>query len=95
MADGLGYLNFLEEVEPRQFSIMSSLSTKEELEKRIKSMENSAASVVCSLLACQTPQKNFIDDIISLVALLGTVKSPELSRFCIFVSLLLYPTTTN
>ncbi|XP_054797444.1 protein DEFECTIVE IN MERISTEM SILENCING 3-like [Prosopis cineraria] len=43
-------------------------------------MENSAAAVICSLLPNQMPQKSIMNDIINLVALLGTVQSPELSR---------------
>ncbi|CAK8570173.1 unnamed protein product [Lathyrus sativus] len=53
-------------------------NTKEEMTTTIKSMENSAASVLCSLTTHQ--QKNFLEDIIGVVALLGSVQSPELSR---------------
>ncbi|KAF7830720.1 structural maintenance of chromosomes flexible hinge domain-containing protein GMI1 [Senna tora] len=73
-------LKLQEKVEPHQLSNMNYYSTKEELEKRILSMENPAAFVLCKLLACQTPEKEFMELIINLVALLGTVKSPELSR---------------
>ncbi|KAI4307104.1 hypothetical protein L6164_030326 [Bauhinia variegata] len=55
-------------------------STREEMKKRIESMENSAAAVLCSLSTYQVPQKSFMEDIIGLVALLGTVQSTELSR---------------
>ncbi|KAK2453121.1 En/Spm transposon [Trifolium repens] len=51
--------------------------TKEEMTTKIKNMENTAASVVCSLSNQQTP---FMKDIIGVVALLGSVQSPQLSR---------------
>ncbi|KAI5394106.1 structural maintenance of chromosomes flexible hinge domain-containing protein GMI1 isoform X3 [Lathyrus oleraceus] len=56
------------------------INTKEEMTTKIKSMENSAASVLCSLTTHQKQQNNFLEDIIGVVALLGSVQSPELSR---------------
>ncbi|RHN76722.1 hypothetical protein MtrunA17_Chr1g0146991 [Medicago truncatula] len=55
-------------------------TTKEEMTTKIKNMENSAASVLCSLSAREKQQNHFLEDIIGVVALLGSVQSPELSR---------------
>jgi superfamily II RNA helicase len=56
--------------------------TKEEMTTKIKNMENTAASVVCSLSNQQTP---FLKDIIGVVALIGSVQSPQLSR-CVILN---------
>ncbi|KAK4277570.1 hypothetical protein QN277_015548 [Acacia crassicarpa] len=73
-------LELQEEDCSRQLSSINGLVTKDELKERIKCMENSAAAVISSLLPNQNPQKCIMDDILNLVALLGTVQSPELSR---------------
>ncbi|CAI8605727.1 unnamed protein product [Vicia faba] len=54
--------------------------TKEEMTTKIRSMENSAASVLCSLTTDKKQHKIFLEDIIGVVALLGSVQSPELSK---------------
>ncbi|XP_004498513.1 structural maintenance of chromosomes flexible hinge domain-containing protein GMI1 [Cicer arietinum] len=54
-------------------------NTKEEMTTKIESMENSASSVLCSL-SKKNQQNDFMDEIIGVVALLGSVQSPELSR---------------
>ncbi|XP_045808734.1 structural maintenance of chromosomes flexible hinge domain-containing protein GMI1 isoform X2 [Trifolium pratense] len=82
------YLNLKTETEKQILSLQGSLShlgnidslftdTKEEMTTKIKSMENTAASVLCSLSNQQTP---LLKDIIGVVALLGSVQSLELSR---------------
>ncbi|XP_028806664.1 structural maintenance of chromosomes flexible hinge domain-containing protein GMI1 [Neltuma alba] len=63
-----------------QLRNINGLFTKDELKERIKYVENSAAAVICGFLPNQMPQNCIMDDIINLVALLGTVQSPELSR---------------
>ncbi|XP_058724701.1 structural maintenance of chromosomes flexible hinge domain-containing protein GMI1 isoform X2 [Vicia villosa] len=55
-------------------------NTKEEMATKIKNMENSAASVLCSLTTDKKQRNIFLEDIIGVVALLGSVQSPELSR---------------
>ena len=67
-------------VNPYLLSNLNCLSTKEELQRRIESMENSAASVLCSLSTSQMLQKSFMEDIVGVVALLGSVQRPKLSR---------------
>lgn len=58
---------------------MDSLFTKDEVVTRIKRVENWASSVFCDL---STQEKQpFMEDIIGVVALLGTVQRPQLSRF--------------
>lgn len=50
---------------------------------KIKNKSNSAAAVLCDLskdLSFQERQKHFMEDIVGLVALLGTVHTNELSR---------------
>ncbi|PNX78427.1 gamma-irradiation and mitomycin c induced protein, partial [Trifolium pratense] len=82
------YLDLKTETEKQILSLQGSLShlgnidslftdTKEEMTTKIKSMENTAASVLCSLSNQQTP---LLKDIIGVVALLGSVQSLELSR---------------
>jgi len=61
-------------------------TTKEEMTTKIKNMENSAASVLCSLSAREKQHNHFLEDIIGVVALLGSVQSPELSRFVKFIT---------
>ncbi|KAE9604891.1 putative histidine kinase-like ATPase domain-containing protein [Lupinus albus] len=72
----------LENVEPQNLSSNTLILTKEELKLKIERMENTAASVLslCCLSAYQKRPKCFRDDIIGLVVLCGTVKSPDLSR---------------
>ncbi|KAH9724081.1 Structural maintenance of chromosomes flexible hinge domain-containing protein GMI1 [Citrus sinensis] len=60
-----------------------SLLTKEEIIRRIKSIYQSAASVIC----CSTkeflyskPRSNFMEDVVGPVALIGTVCTNKLSR---------------
>ncbi|KAK7272945.1 hypothetical protein RIF29_13990 [Crotalaria pallida] len=66
----------LENVKPYKNCIL----TKDELKLKIESMGNTAAAVLCSLSAYQERPKCFTEEIVGLVALLGTVKSPDLSR---------------
>ncbi|XP_061340120.1 uncharacterized protein LOC133286688, partial [Gastrolobium bilobum] len=73
-------LQLLEKVQPYQLGDLDSFSTKDELTTKIGSMENSAAGVLSTLSMHQNPQNYFMEDIIGIVALLGTVQSPELSR---------------
>jgi hypothetical protein len=74
-----------------------NVNTKEEVITKIKSMENSATSVLCSLSAHEKQQNHFLEDIIGVVALLGSVQSPELSRFvkCFHLSHPSRPKKTN
>nr|KYP35695.1 hypothetical protein KK1_043252 [Cajanus cajan] len=59
---------------------MDSSFTKDELKTKIRSMENSAFSVLCSLSTHKMQPKYFLEDLIGVVALVGTVQSPDLSR---------------
>lgn len=79
--------NLADNVQHYQLDYVDSgfINTKEEMTTKIKSMENSAASVLCSLTTHQKQQNNFLEDIIGVVALLGSVQSPELSRCHIFL----------
>lgn len=79
------FLDSTENVEPCQLSFKNCLSTKDELKLKIESMEN-AAAVLCSLSGNQKQSKCFLEDIIGLVALIGTVQSPDLGRFLISFS---------
>ncbi|XP_050237468.1 structural maintenance of chromosomes flexible hinge domain-containing protein GMI1 isoform X2 [Mercurialis annua] len=68
---------------PEEFSYMSSVSTKEEITEQIKSRSHSAAAKICSLsidFPFQESQNHFMQDIVGLVALLGTVGKKGLSR---------------
>jgi hypothetical protein len=87
------YLEKKTETEKQILELQGSLSqlgivdylftdTKEEMTTKIKNMENTAASVVCSLSNQQTP---FLKDIIGVVALIGSVQSPQLSR-CVILN---------
>ncbi|KAG4943188.1 hypothetical protein JHK84_047266 [Glycine max] len=73
-------VKLLEKVEPYQLSIMDSSFTKDELMTKIRSMENSPYSVLCSLSKREKPPNYFLEDLIGVVALIGTVQRPELSR---------------
>lgn len=59
---------------------MDSSFTKDELMTKIRSMENSPYSVLCSLSKREKPPNYFLEDLIGVVALIGTVQRPELSR---------------
>ncbi|KAK9994804.1 hypothetical protein SO802_024507 [Lithocarpus litseifolius] len=77
-----------EEVEQDLFQLQASVNpnyfpTKEELINWIESMNHSAAAVLCSLsreFSFQEQPNHFLEDIIGLVALLGTVRTNNLSR---------------
>ncbi|KAK7293085.1 hypothetical protein RJT34_15946 [Clitoria ternatea] len=69
----------LEKIQPCQIGNVYSC-TKEEVMTKIKSMENSAASILCSLSRHRKQQDYLMEDIIGVVALIGTVQRPELSR---------------
>ncbi|KAL2318142.1 hypothetical protein Fmac_032018 [Flemingia macrophylla] len=59
---------------------MDSSFTKEELATKIRSMEDSVFSVLCNLSTQKNQQNYFLEDLIGVVALIGTVQSPGLSR---------------
>ncbi|KAJ7965338.1 Protein defective in meristem silencing 3 [Quillaja saponaria] len=69
-------------LEPNLSSKENYLSTKEELMKRIEGMDNTVAAVLWRLHKSPTPmsQNSFKDDVVGLVALLGTVRTHKLSR---------------
>ncbi|KAM4068715.1 hypothetical protein ACB094_12G034100 [Castanea mollissima] len=77
-----------EEVEQDLFQLQASVNpnyfpTKEELINWIESMNHSAAAVLCSLsreFSFQEQPNHFLEDIVGLVALLGTVHTNKLSR---------------
>ncbi|XP_030933131.1 structural maintenance of chromosomes flexible hinge domain-containing protein GMI1 [Quercus lobata] len=77
-----------EEVEQDLFQLQASVNpkyfpTKEELINWIESMNHSAAAVLCSLsreFSFQEQPNHLLEDIIGLVALLGTVCTNNLSR---------------
>lgn len=63
--------------------LLNSPLTKEELINRIQSNNHSAASVLCCLsreFSLQGGKNHFMEDIVGLVALLGTVSLKNLSR---------------
>ncbi|XP_020206099.1 structural maintenance of chromosomes flexible hinge domain-containing protein GMI1 isoform X2 [Cajanus cajan] len=74
-------MKMLENVQPYQLSNMDSSFTKDELKTKIRSMENSAFSVLCSLSTHKMQPKYFLEDLIGVVALVGTVQSPDLSSY--------------
>ncbi|KAL9436957.1 hypothetical protein AB3S75_022908 [Citrus x aurantiifolia] len=60
-----------------------SLMTKEEIIRRIKSIYQSAASVICCStkeFLCSKPRSNFMEDVVGPVALIGAVCTNKLSR---------------
>ncbi|XP_027332090.1 structural maintenance of chromosomes flexible hinge domain-containing protein GMI1 [Abrus precatorius] len=75
-------VKLLEKIQPYQLDLvnMDSSFTKDELMTKVLSMENSAISVLCNLSRHKNQQNYFLEDIIGVVALIGTVQSPELSR---------------
>ncbi|WCJ44422.1 Structural maintenance of chromosomes flexible hinge domain-containing protein GMI1 [Euphorbia peplus] len=65
------------------FSSLSCVSTKDEIEEQIKKKSNSAAALLCHLAAgflTQATQELFVQSIVGVVALLGTVSDNKLSR---------------
>lgn len=80
------YFNFTDKVQLYRLGNLDSQFTKDEMTTKIKSLENSAASVVCNLSTHKKQQNYFMEDIIGVVALLGSVQSPELSRCVMFFS---------
>ncbi|KAH7543839.1 hypothetical protein JRO89_XS15G0028400 [Xanthoceras sorbifolium] len=67
-------------VEPRILNHSCSLTTKEEIIKRIESKVQSAAAVLCGLNKELSLDTNVMAGVVGLVALLGTVCTNELSR---------------
>ncbi|XP_039056960.1 structural maintenance of chromosomes flexible hinge domain-containing protein GMI1-like isoform X2 [Hibiscus syriacus] len=65
-------------LEPDLVNNLDCLSTKEELMKLIKGRGQTAAAILCSL--AQGPPMHITEDVVGVVALLGTVCSVELSR---------------
>ncbi|OMO93636.1 gamma-irradiation and mitomycin c induced 1, partial [Corchorus olitorius] len=70
-------------LEPNVINNLDSLSTKEEMMELIEDRDHSAASVLCSLAherLFQEPWIHVKEDIVGVVALLGTVCTSKLSR---------------
>lgn len=70
-------------IKPYLLDYPNYLPTKEELVNWIESKNHSAAAVLCSLsrdLSFKEQQNHFMEDIVGLVALLGTVHTNKLSR---------------
>ncbi|KAL5738604.1 hypothetical protein ACOSP7_031365 [Xanthoceras sorbifolium] len=66
-------------VEPRILNHSCSLTTKEEIIKRIESKVQSAAAILCGLNKELSPDTNVMEGVVGLVALIGTVCTNELS----------------
>lgn len=69
------------------FNNANHLLTKDKIVEQIESRNNSAASILCQLsseLSFREPRNHFLEDIVGLVALLGTVSSNKLSRSVVF-----------
>lgn len=65
---------------------------KEEILVQIESRNHSAASILCHCyrdLSSQVPQNHFMEGIFGLVALLGTVRTKQLSRYVAIYFILL------
>ncbi|XVF10079.1 hypothetical protein REPUB_Repub07fG0152300 [Reevesia pubescens] len=65
-------------LDPNLMNGLDSLSTKEEMMKLIEGRGHSAAASLCSL--AQGPQMHVAEDVVGVVALLGTVCTIKLSR---------------
>lgn len=77
------YDSFPGSIKPYLLDYPNYLPTKEELVNWIESKNHSAAAVLCSLsrdLSFKEQQNHFMEDIVGLVALLGTVHTNKLSR---------------
>nr|XP_010915961.1 structural maintenance of chromosomes flexible hinge domain-containing protein GMI1 [Elaeis guineensis] len=69
---------------PQHSSQVDSLiNAKEQITKQIEGKSDTAAAVFCNLskaIQIQEPQKHFMEDVVGLVSLLGTVSNGNLSR---------------
>ncbi|KAK1571160.1 hypothetical protein Q3G72_012800 [Acer saccharum] len=66
-------------IEPHILNHPCSLTTKEEIIKRIESKDQSAAAIFCGLNKEFSPQINFMEEVVGPVALIGTVCTNLLS----------------
>ncbi|KAK2635775.1 hypothetical protein Ddye_030567 [Dipteronia dyeriana] len=66
-------------IEPHILNHLCSLTTKEEIIKRIESKDQSAAAILCGLNKEFSPHINFMEEVVGPVALIGTVCTNLLS----------------